>query len=111
MYLPERLYQCQADRPVLKPSMLMLAFQFGAFRRHSNILFCVLNPRPSQKLWVASCKTCQAEQVNQLSYRGKEQAVPPTSPRVHGVAEKNSKNCAEASLPAADASTDIDVIL
>lgn len=110
-YLSERLYQCQADCPALKPSMLTLVFQFGPFRRHSNILFCFLNPRPSQKPWVTSCETCQAEQVNQLSYRGKEQAVPPTSPRVHGVAEKNTQNCAEASLPAADASTGIDVIL
>lgn len=64
-YFPERLYQCQAECPVVKPSMLMLMLLFGPFWHHSNILFWFLNPLPSQKLWVASCKTCQESTVLQ----------------------------------------------
>lgn len=101
-YLSERLYQCQADCPVLKPSILILMFQFGPFWHHSNILCCFLNPLPSQNLWVSSCKTSREKQVNQLSYKGMEQAVLPTSSCIHGAAEKNTKNCAEASLPAGE---------
>lgn len=56
---PGRQYQCQAECPVLKPPILMLVLQSGPFQRHSNIFSCFLNPLPSQKLCVASYKTCQ----------------------------------------------------
>lgn len=76
------------------------------------MVFCLLNPCPSRKVWVAYCETCQAKQVNQLSYQGKEEAVPPIGPRIHeSTVAGNTKDHAEALLPTADTSTGTNIIL